>query len=158
MVSYDVKQIQMMTFSPCTGSVTGSSTTFCFKKTLPLVARNRILSKAIDLSLGTRPLTNPSLTCFDRSVVISQKHEGRECPICYHIMQYNIQSNAYQNRKLNNNWVPVLIKEDCPLILQQGDFLQNLSVELQRCFEHVGKSYQPEITKKHSLIFNTLWD
>lgn len=56
------------TFSPETGSVTGSSTTACLRKTLPLVARNRILSNAKDFPLGTRPVRNPNLTCFDGSV------------------------------------------------------------------------------------------
>lgn len=67
--------MQELTFSPDAGSVTEPSSTDCFKKTFPLVARNRILSKANDFSLGTRPVTNPSLTCFDGSVTISYKNK-----------------------------------------------------------------------------------
>ena len=63
----------LVTFSPEMGSVTGFSTTACFTKILPLVARNRILSNAIDFSLGTRPVRNPNLICFDGSVDISFK-------------------------------------------------------------------------------------
>lgn len=55
------------TFSPETGSVTGSSTAVCLKNTLPLVARNKILSNVMDFSLGTRPARNPNLICFDES-------------------------------------------------------------------------------------------
>lgn len=61
--------MKVLTFSPETGSVTGSSTAACFRNTLPLVARNRILSNAIDFPLGTRPVRNPNLTCFDWSAV-----------------------------------------------------------------------------------------
>ena len=55
------------TFSPDTGSVTGSSTVACLKNTFPLVARNKILSNTMDFSLGTRPAKKPNLTCFDES-------------------------------------------------------------------------------------------
>lgn len=61
----------VQTFSPEMGSITGSSTADCRRNTLPLVARNRILSNAIDLSLGTSPARNPNLTCFDGSIDIS---------------------------------------------------------------------------------------
>lgn len=47
--------------------MTGSSTEVCLKNTLPLVARNKILSNAMDFSLGTRPAKNPNLTGFDES-------------------------------------------------------------------------------------------
>ena len=58
---------QNFTFSPEIGSGTGSSTAACFRNTLPLVARNSILSNAIDFSRGTRPERNPKLTGFDWS-------------------------------------------------------------------------------------------
>lgn len=64
-------KILVLTFPPDTGSMTGSSSTACFRNTLPLVARNIIRSKAMDLSLGTSPVRNPNLTCLDESVVIS---------------------------------------------------------------------------------------
>lgn len=67
----------METFSPDTGSMTGLSTTACFKNTLPRVARKIILSKAIDFSLNTRPLMKPSLTCFEVSVDISFRTSKR---------------------------------------------------------------------------------
>lgn len=53
--------------------MTGSSRTACFRKRLPLVARNNIRSNAIDFSLGTRPVKYPSLTCLDESADISYK-------------------------------------------------------------------------------------
>lgn len=61
-------KILVSTFSADKGSRTGVSTGTCFRNTFPLVARNNILSNAIDFSLGTRPLMNPKLTCFDWSV------------------------------------------------------------------------------------------
>lgn len=69
---HDLEYVSMTeTFSPDTGSTTGSSTETCFRNTLPLVARNKILSNAMDFSLGTSPVINPSLTCLDESVVVS---------------------------------------------------------------------------------------
>lgn len=65
------RKLWIETFSPETGSVTGSSTADCLRNTLPLVARNRILSKAMDFSLGTSPEMEPNFTCFDESIAIS---------------------------------------------------------------------------------------
>jgi len=62
-----------LTFSPETGSTTGSSTAACLMYTLPLVARNIILSNGMDFSLGTRPVINPNFTCFDDSFNISYR-------------------------------------------------------------------------------------
>jgi hypothetical protein len=61
------------TFSPETGSMTGSSTAACLVYTLPRVARNIILSNSIDFSLETRPVINPNFTCFDDSIDISYR-------------------------------------------------------------------------------------
>jgi len=99
--------LEWVTFSPDKGSRTWCSTTACFRKTFPLVARNRILSKGIDFSLVTRPVINPNFICFIEYAVVSYKskfisiinkwHGTKLMKINYQVLGYTCSINNGQS-------------------------------------------------------------
>lgn len=111
-----------ITFSPEIGSMTGSSTSLCLRSTLPRVARKRILSKAMDFSLGTSPVINPNLTCLDAS-----------CKKTLFIIINTTKGELIVTDGFKKG-LPVLTRVELPRILHHFDLIHTLVAELQHYF------------------------